>query len=97
MSCRGETFDADDGVNHEWTTVQDPEGQTLVTELWTTCYTPRELRLLARTVGLTVESVHGVSPGDYGSYPPDVDRPEFLLIASQTEQRDRRAIVVPSR
>lgn len=76
-----ETFDADSGVNHEWTTVLDAEGCARTAELWTTCYTPRELRLLARTVGLKAHGVYGVTPGDYGPYPPDVDRPEFLLIA----------------
>lgn len=77
-----ESFDAASGVNHEWTTVVDPEGRERTTELWTTCYTPRELRLLARAVGLRVEAVHGVTPGDYGPHPPDVDRPEFLMVAS---------------
>ncbi len=77
-----ETFDAAAGVNHEWTTVLDVDGQPRTAELWTTCYTPRELRLMARAAGLTVEAVHGVTPGDYGAHRPDVDRPEFLLVAS---------------
>ncbi len=78
-----ESFDADNGVNHEWTTVLDPSGRPRTAELWTTCYTPRELRLMARAVGLRTLAVHGVTPGDYGAYPPDLDRPEFLLIAAK--------------
>ena len=84
-----ESFDADSGVNHEWTTVLDPNGTPRTTELWTTCYTPRELRLLARIVGLRVVGVHGVTPGDYGARPPDVDRPELLLIAARSRSTRR--------
>ncbi len=84
-----ESFDADSGVNHEWTTVLDPNGTPRTTELWTTCYTPRELRLLARAVGLRVRAVHGVTPGDYGPRRPDVDRPEFLLVASRDPEKHR--------
>ncbi len=82
-----ESFDAETGVNHEWTTVLDPDGRPRTAELWTTCYTPRELRLLARAVDLRVEAVHGVTPGDYGPYPPDLDRPEFLLIAARAQPK----------
>jgi SAM-dependent methyltransferase len=74
-------FDADLGVNRETTSVRNDRGDELEVDLWTTCYTPRELRLLARTVGLEVEAVHGVTPGDYRSTSPTIDRPEFLLVA----------------
>ncbi len=84
-----ESFDASSGVNHEWTTVLDADGRSRTTELWTTCYTPRELRLLARTVGLQVDAVYGVTPGDYGPHPPDVNRPEFLLVASRADEKHR--------
>ncbi|MFV0258950.1 MAG: SAM-dependent methyltransferase [Acidimicrobiales bacterium] len=77
----GDEFDADLGVNHEHTTIRDPDGVERPTELWTTCYTPRELRLLARSVGLRVEAVHGVTPGAYRPGPPGTDCPEFLLVA----------------
>ena len=76
-------FDADDGVNHEWTAVLDDEGQPRSAELWTTCYTPRELRLLARIVGLFPLDVYGVTPGGYGPFPPSTDCPEFLLVAGR--------------
>lgn len=77
-------FDAALGVNEERTTIRDPDGQERDVELWTTCYTPRELRLLARTVGLDPLAVYGVTPGRYGATPPATDCPEFLLIARRS-------------
>lgn len=74
-------FDADAGVNHEMAELRTPEGTTTERALWTTCFTPRELRLLAARAGLTVEAIWSVTPGDYARRPPEVDRPEFLLLA----------------
>jgi SAM-dependent methyltransferase len=76
-------FDADRGVNHERTTVKDPAGRDAEFDLWTTCFTPRELRLLATAAGLVVEHVWSVTPGDYATQPPSIDRPEFLLVADR--------------
>lgn len=76
-----DSFDADRGVNRELTELRDLDGGTREAELWTTCFTPRELRLLARSVGLHVDAVHGVTPGAYGSGPATIDCPEFLLLA----------------
>lgn len=77
-----DTFDAAAGVNHETTVVRNADGVEQGAELWTTCFTPRELRLLARLVGLHPLHVYGVTPGDYGPHPPSIDRPEFLLVAT---------------
>lgn len=74
-------FDAVRGVNHETTTVRSESGDTLGVDLWTTCFTPRELRLLARVVGLEPEAVYGVAPGKYGTKEAAMDQPEFLLLA----------------
>jgi SAM-dependent methyltransferase len=76
-----ERFDAASGVNHEWTSILDAAGNAVPAELWTTCYTPRELRLLARVVGLEALAVYGVTPGRYGRTEPSIDCPEFLLVA----------------
>ena len=76
-------FDADTGVNHEHTELRDIDGAERPAELWTTCFTPRELRLLARCVGLDAVEVFGVRPGDYGRRPPSIDDPEFLLLAAR--------------
>jgi SAM-dependent methyltransferase len=78
-----DTFDADAGVNHEVTAVRDEGGAEVPADLWTTCYTPRELRLLARLAGLVPRHVWSVSPGAYAAAPPTVDSHEFLLVAER--------------
>jgi SAM-dependent methyltransferase len=78
-----DSFDAERGVNHEHTAVRDEDGREAPADLWTTCFTPRELRLLAETAGLRPDHVWSVTPGDYGARPPDIDHPEFLLVATK--------------
>ena len=73
-------FDAGTGVNREHTVLRDGDGIESPAELWTTCFTPRELRLLADRAGLVVDDVRSVTPGDYAPRPPDLDHPEFLVI-----------------
>jgi SAM-dependent methyltransferase len=46
-----------------------------------TCFTARELELLARAAGLAAIEVHGVTPGDYRRQPPTLDHHELLLLA----------------
>jgi SAM-dependent methyltransferase len=77
----GETFDADRGVNHEQAVVRDEAGREQLFDLWTTCFTPRELRLLAERAGLHVDAVYGVTPGRYERAAPSLDVPEHLLLA----------------
>jgi len=76
-------FDANLGVNREQTSLLDQDRKSQEAQLWTTCFTPRELRLLARSVGLEPEAIYGVSPGRYSRRPPSVDVHEFLLIAQK--------------
>jgi len=76
-----DTFDAATGVNHEVATVKDEEGRDAQFDLWTTCFTPRELRLLAARAGLVVRDLWSVTPGAYRADPPTVESPEFLLVA----------------
>jgi SAM-dependent methyltransferase len=76
-----ENFDADTGVNHEHAVVRADDGSERTFELWTTCYTPRELRLVAARAGLAVDGVFGVQPGRYARDQPSIDVPEHLLIA----------------
>jgi SAM-dependent methyltransferase len=78
----GDTFDAGEGVNHERTEVLDPAGNSAEFDLWTTCFTPRELRLMATAVGLRVTGLWSVGPGNYARRPPDLDHAEFLLTAA---------------
>jgi SAM-dependent methyltransferase len=79
----GDTFDVDGGVNHELAVVRDERGTEAAFDLWTTCFTPRELRLLAAGAGLAVDAVWSVGPGDYAARPPELGRPEWLLVASR--------------
>jgi SAM-dependent methyltransferase len=78
-----DSFDADAGVNHERTEVRDEDGVAAPADLWTTCFTPRELRLLAIRAGLDVRAVWSVTPGAYAARPPTVDSAEFLLMAER--------------
>jgi SAM-dependent methyltransferase len=75
------SFDAAAGVNHERTEIRDPDGRAAEVDLWTSCFTPRELRLMAAAAGLTVEAVWAVTPGGYAVRPPDLDHEELLLVA----------------
>ena len=77
----GETFDPATGVLHERATVRNEHGVEEVFDAWTTCFTARELELLAGGANLDVDGVYGVTPGRYGTAPPTLDHPELLLLA----------------
>jgi SAM-dependent methyltransferase len=77
----GASFDPDAGVVHEVTTIKDESEGEHEVDLWTGVYTPRELRLLALGVGLVPEEVWSVEPGDFARRPPDLEHPEFMLVA----------------
>ncbi len=74
-------FDAEAGVNRERTSVKDEQGRDAEVDLWTTCFTPRELRLLAARAGLVPTAIWSVTPGAYGRHDPTIESEEFLLIA----------------
>jgi SAM-dependent methyltransferase len=80
-----DTFDAETGVNHERTSLRSLGGVVAEHDLWTTCFTPRELRLLASRAGLEVEQLWSVTPGEYARNLPDLDHPEFLLVARRPQ------------
>jgi SAM-dependent methyltransferase len=77
----GEEIDLRTGVLHEHATVRNPEGEERAFDLWTTCFTVRELALLARAADLGVVGIHGVTPGKYATTPPTLDHAELLLLA----------------
>lgn len=83
MLSETDDFDAARGINREQTSLKDEQGQDHPAELWTTCLTPRELRLIAERVGLGVDAVHSVRPGKYLPVEPNIDSEEFLLLASK--------------
>ena len=76
----GESFDPATGVLHEVATLRNEAGEERPFDLWTTCFTARELTLLAAVHGVEVLGVHGVTPGRYGATPPSLDDPELLLV-----------------
>jgi hypothetical protein len=63
--------------------VRSETGAAKTVDLWTGCYTPRELRLLCRSAGLDVRAVNSVEPGSYAEAAPTVETAEFLVIASR--------------
>jgi SAM-dependent methyltransferase len=77
----GAEFDAGTGVSHERTEIRSESGERRTVDLWTGCYTPRELRLLLTAHGFIVDSVSSVEPGAYGNAPATIESPEFLAIA----------------
>jgi SAM-dependent methyltransferase len=77
----GEAYDPATGVLHERASVRDAEGKDEEFDLWTTCFTARELELLALGSGLTIVGVHGVTPGAYRAQTPTLDHHELLLLA----------------
>ncbi len=78
-----DTFDAATGVNHEPTEIRDESGARHPADLWTTCSTPRELRLLLERAGFDLDAIWGVTPGAYADAPPSIDLPELLVIATR--------------
>ncbi|MEM8620481.1 MAG: class I SAM-dependent methyltransferase [Actinomycetota bacterium] len=79
-------FDADAGISAERTELRSEEGDVLEADLWTACYTPRELRLLARLVGLRVDRVASSDAGTYAPQSPSTETPEFLLVATRHQR-----------
>lgn len=78
---RTDTFDAATGVNHERSELRNAAGEGAEFDLWTSCFTPRELRLIMSAAGLKVEHLWSVTPGAYARQEPDLDHPEFLVVA----------------
>jgi SAM-dependent methyltransferase len=77
----GEEYDPATGVLHEVAMVRGPDGVDAPFDLWTTCFSARELELLADRAGLSDVEVHGVTPGAYRAQAPTLDHHELLLLA----------------
>ncbi|MGH9061741.1 MAG: class I SAM-dependent methyltransferase, partial [Acidimicrobiales bacterium] len=82
----GDRFDADTGVNHEQASVRSPGGAEQDFDLHTTCFTPTELRLMAAGAGLAVDHLWSVAPGRYARRAPDLDHPEWLMVATRCDR-----------
>lgn len=88
----GDDFDAGRGVNHERTEVRSEAGDAVPAELWTSCFTPRELRLMAQHAGLDVRALWSVTPGRYAARSPDLEHPELLLVAQRPAASPSRGV-----
>ena len=78
-----DVFDVEKGVNCETTFLKNNEGEEKEAKLWTSCFTPRELRLMAKQLDLKVLGIWSVTPGDYRLRKPDLLSPEFLFVAEK--------------
>jgi SAM-dependent methyltransferase len=76
----GDEFDAATGVHRERTEIRSPEGAVKEVSAWTTCFTPRELRLMAERCGLEVVSMNAAEPGRWSDDPPSLDAPEHVMV-----------------
>jgi SAM-dependent methyltransferase len=77
------TFDAATGIHHERTTIKNEAGADAAADLWTTCYTARELGLLCEKAGLDLDAVWSVEPGRYERQPPTIESAELLMVGSK--------------
>jgi len=77
----GADFDVQAGVSHETTDIRNDQGEVKSVDLWTGCYTPRELRLVFNLAGYDIVSVSSVEPGQYSLANCSTELPEFLVIA----------------
>jgi SAM-dependent methyltransferase len=84
-------FDADLGVTHERTEVRNQDGDVLEADLWTGCYTPRELRLMLEKAGMNVRDIFSVDPGSYGEAAPSLETSEYLVIAFPSSSKPEGA------
>jgi SAM-dependent methyltransferase len=69
------------GLHYQRAEVRGPDDARRHFDLWTTCYSPAHLDESVTAAGLHVESLSGVEPGAYGTDPPTLDHPEYLVIA----------------
>lgn len=61
--------------------VEGEDGSVKTFDMWTSCYTPRELEWIANGAGLDPQHVSGVAPGSYRGGEPTFEHPELLLLA----------------
>ncbi|MBA3291103.1 MAG: hypothetical protein H0U17_06365, partial [Actinobacteria bacterium] len=72
------------GVMHERTVIRSESGAEKEVDLWTSVFTPRELRLLALGVGLVPEAIYSIEPGGLRSQRPDARDPGVHAGGPQT-------------
>ena len=88
-------FNADTGVAHEKTEVKNQAGEAKPVDLWTGCYTPRELRLMLGACDFEVGSISSADPGAYRVGPASTESSEFLVVAFASPSRREGGPVGP--
>jgi hypothetical protein len=68
-------------VSHETTDIRNELGEVKNVDLWTGCYTPRELRMVFKLAGFDILSISSVEPGQYSNAECSTELPEFLVVA----------------
>ena len=86
----GDAFDVSRGLLYSAADVRGPDGQSRRFDLWTQCYSAGHLRCVAQQIGLTVDAIYGVEPGDYGHAVPSLRHPELLLLATKASSASDR-------
>ena len=81
------SFNAGTGVSHEVTEIRNQEGAAQTVDLWTGCYTPRELRLMLSACDFEPHSISSVDPGGYVEGQATTESSEFLVVAFATPVR----------
>ena len=81
------SFNAGTGVSHEVTEIRNQEGAAQTVDLWTGCYTPRELRLMLSVCDFEPHSISSVDPGGYVEGQATTESSEFLVVAFATPVR----------
>jgi len=81
-----ENFDLMTATRHEITDIKDPDGVAITTDLWTTCFTPRELWLMAQTAGLDPIAIRSAHSGEnWTGDGIDLEQAELLLFARRPQ------------
>lgn len=81
-------FDATSGINHEVTEVMDNARVAKSVDLWTSCFTPKELALMVAASRMHLDALYSSEPGAYARDRPTVDTPEFLVLATRPIAED---------
>ena len=85
-----DAIDADRGLVWSPAEVRGADDERRRYDLWTSCYSPGELRGMLLTSGFELENLSGVEPGAYGTQPPRVTHPELLAIARRVHNSEQR-------
>ena len=83
----GSEFDSGTATRHETTQILDPDEQPSDVELWTTCFTARELWLMAKLAGLDPLEVRSIHSGEnWKGRGINSNEAELLMLARRPQE-----------